>query len=330
MNSTTAKPTTPRVLAFEYNDPSGESLDWLEARGVEVTRGKAMWAKGFQRYSESEIIQAARGYVGVMGASGAHFTRAVLDALPDLRFISKLGVGVDSIDVAAATEKGVLITNTPVDSQAYLVSEHAIALMLALKKRLLDWTPSFMAHGGWRGDIFAGSLAGSTVGIIGLGRIGQGVARRLAGWDVRILAFDPYLNGVVQGVTMCNFQELLRDSDIVTLHAVPTSENQKMINGGAFAQMKAGALLINTGRASLVDYAALREALRSGRLGGAGLDVFETEPPDPRDPLFAIPNVVVTPHSATWVEEGMKNVSWRAVKNMWAMLSGEGEASLVN
>jgi D-3-phosphoglycerate dehydrogenase len=320
----------PRVFAFERTDPSDESLNWLEARGVEVTRGKAMWEKGFQRYSESEIIEAARGYVGVMGASGAYFTKKVLESLPDLRFISKFGVGVDSIDIAAATEKGILVSNTPVDTQASLVSEHAIAMMLALKKRLLDWTPSYMASGGWRGDIFAGALAGATVGIIGFGRIGRGVAQRLAGWDVEILAYDPYLKDEVTGVTLCDLSKLLCNSDIVTLHATPTAENHRMINREALARMKPGALLINTGRAALVDYAALRDALREERIGGAGLDVFETEPPDPGDLLFSLPNVLVTPHSATWVRQGMENVGWRAAKNMWAMLSGEGEASLVN
>jgi D-3-phosphoglycerate dehydrogenase / 2-oxoglutarate reductase len=265
-----------------------------------------------------------------MGASGAHLTRKVLDALPDLRFISKFGVGVDSIDIAAATEKGILVSNTPVDTQAYLVAEHAIAMILALKKRLLDWTPSHMAGGGWRGDIFAGALAGATVGIIGFGRIGRGVAQRLSGWDVKILAYDPYLKDEVADVTICHLSELLRRSDIVTLHATPTAENRRMIDREAFAQMKPGALLVNTGRAALVDYAALRDALRERRIGGAALDVFETEPPDRNDPLFSLPNVLVTPHSATWVEQGMQNVGWRAAQNMWAMLSGEGEASLVN
>ena len=203
-------------------------------------------------------------------------------------------------------------------------------MMLALKKRLTAWTPQFMADGGWRGDIFASSLAGATVGIVGFGRIGRGVAQRLAGWDVELLAYDPMPGADVPGVTRCGLDELLRRSDIVTLHAAPSPDNKKMIDREALALMKPDALLINTGRAWLVDYPALREALADKRLGGAGLDVFETEPPDPNDPLFTMPNVVVTPHSATWTVESMKNMGWRGARNMWAMLSGEGQADIVN
>jgi D-3-phosphoglycerate dehydrogenase len=319
-----------RVFVFERTDPTDEPLNWLRERGLDVVPGRAMWEKGFKRYSEEEIIAAGQGFDAVMGASGAHFTRRVLDALPQLKFISKYGVGVDSIDVPAATEKGILVSNTPVDTQAGPVSEHAIAMMLALRKRLTDWTPAFMAAGGWRADIFASVIAGSTVGIAGLGRIGAGVAKRLAGWDVRILGFDPFLEKAPAGVELCSFDQLLAESDVVTLHAVPTPENREMMNAAAFARMKRDAILINTGRAWLVDYAALRVALAEGRIGGAGLDVFETEPPDTSDPLFQMKNVVVSPHSATWTIQGMKNVGWHAARNLWSMISGEGEASVVN
>ncbi len=322
--------SSPSVLVFEQIDPTGESLAWLEAKGVSVTRGRAMWSKGFQRYTEAEIIDAARGFTAVMGASGAHFTRSVIAALPELKFISKFGIGVDSIDLHAASERGIRVTNTPVDTQVVPVCEHAIAMMLALKKRLTQWTPAFMAQGGWRGDIFAGGLAGTTVGIVGFGRIGRGVARRLAGWDVEFLAYDPMPGADVAGVTRVGFDELLRRSDIVTLHAAPSPDNERMVDRAALALMKPNALLINTGRAWLVDYPALREALAGGRLGGAGLDVFETEPPDPRDPLFAMPNVVVTPHAATWTTESMENMGWRGARNTWAMLSGEGQPDIVN
>jgi len=319
-----------RALVFEQIDPSDESLRWLEAQGVRVSRGKAMWSRGFQRYSDEEIIVAARGYDAVMGASGANFTRTVIEALPELRFISKFGIGVDSIDLAAASQRGILVSNTPVDTQVTPVCEHAIALMLALKKRLLNWTPQFMAQGGWRGDIFASSLAGSTVGVVGLGRIGRGVARRLAGWDVEILGYDPMPGDDIPGVTRCSLTDLLERSDIVTLHAAPSATNEKMIGRQALSSMKKGALLINTGRAWLIDYPALREALRDGLIGGSGLDVFETEPPDPADPLFTMPNVVVTPHSATWTTEGLEKMGWRGARNLWAMVSGEGKADLVN
>ena len=319
-----------RVFVFERIDPTDESTQWLQDQGVEVKLGRPMWEKGFMRYSEGEIIAAAQGYEAVMGASGAHFTRRVLDSLPQLKYISKFGVGYDSIDIPAASEKGILVSNTPVDTQAVPVSEHAIAMMLALNKQLTQWTPAFMAEGGWRGDIFGGIVAGSTIGIIGLGRIGAGVAKRLAGWDVKILGFDPFLKQAPHGVELCSLERLFSDSDVVTLHAVPTPENSKLINAKALARMKPTAVLINTGRAWLVDYPALRLALQEKRIAGAGLDVFETEPPDRADPLFQMKNVVVSPHSAAWTLQGMKNMGWVGARNMWAMISGTGEPSIVN
>jgi D-3-phosphoglycerate dehydrogenase / 2-oxoglutarate reductase len=326
----THPPNRPRVFAFERNDPSDDPLTWLAERGVEVVLGKAMWAKGFKRFTEEEIIAAADGFDGVIGASGANFTRRVIDALPRLKFISKFGVGVDSIDIAHATEKGVLVCNTPVENQAAPVSEHAIAMMLTLRKRLHQWTPAFMAGGGWRADIFCDVIAGSTVGIVGLGRIGGGVAKRLLGWDARILGYDPFLKEAPRGVELTSLDRLLAESDVVTLHAVPTPENRGLINADALSRMKKTAILINTGRASLVDYPALRNALAEGKIWGAGLDVFEPEPPDPKDPLFQMKNVVVSPHSATWNLAGLSQVGWFAARNMWSMISGEGEAAIVN
>ena len=323
-------PSKMKVFVFERIDSTDDSVQWLVEKGLDVTLGRAMWEQGFTRYTEDDIIEAAQGYDAVMGASGAHFTSRVLDALPQLKFISKFGVGVDSIDVPAATDRGILVANTPVDTQSAPVSEHAIAMMLALRKRLTDWTPAFMAAGGWRGDIFADMIVNSTVGIVGLGRIGTGVAKRLLGWDVKILAYDPFLKEAPSGVELCSLDRLLAESDVVTLHAVPTPENLKFINTETLAKMKRNALLINTGRAWLVDYPALRDALREGRIAGAGLDVFETEPPDRSDPLFEMRNVIVTPHSATWTVQGTTNVGWFAARNLWSMISGEGQASVVN
>jgi D-3-phosphoglycerate dehydrogenase len=319
-----------RVFVFERIDPTDESTTWLREKGVDVVLGRPMWEKGFLRYSEDDIIAAAQGFDGVMGASGAHFTRRVMDALPDLKYISKFGVGFDSIDIPVATEKNILVANTPVDTQAVPVSEHAIAMVLALQKRLTEWTPRFMADGGWRGDIFGNIVAGSTIGIVGLGRIGSGVAKRLAGWDVKILGFDPFLKDAPLGVELCSLERLLAESDIVTLHAVPTPENHKLIDAKALAAMKRNAVLINTGRAWLVDYPALRAALQEGRIAGAGLDVFETEPPAADDPLFQMKNVVVSPHTAAWTLQGLQNMGWFGARNMWSMISGAGEASIVN
>lgn len=319
-----------RALVFEQYEPTGKSLDWLRERGGDLTLGYALWQTPFWRYSEDEFIAAARGRIAVMGASGTRITRRVIEALPELRFISKFGIGTDSIDLDAATEHGVLVANTPEESQVTTVCEHAIALMLALKKQLLVWTPEFMRQSGWRGTVFSSSMLGATVGIVGLGRIGRGVAERLAGWGVRILAYDPFVNGALSGVTLTDLPMLLASSDVVTLHATPTAENRHLIDRPALARMKPTAILINTGRGSLVDYAALRQALASGAIAGAALDVYEREPPDPADSLFSMPNVICTPHVAAWTWDGVQNVGWHGARNLWAMVSGEGKADIVN
>jgi D-3-phosphoglycerate dehydrogenase len=327
----TGRPVPPwRALVFEQYEPTGKSLDWLRERGGELTLGYALWQTPFWRYSEDEFIAAAQGRIAVMGASGTRVTRRVIEALPELRFISKFGIGVDSVDVDAATEHGVLVANTPEESQVTTVCEHAIALMLALKKQLLVWTPEFMRRGGWRGTVFSSSMLGTTVGIVGLGRIGRGVAERLAGWGVRVLAHDPFVNAAPSGVTLTDLPTLLESSDVVTLHATPTADNRHLIDRQAFARMKPTAILINTGRGSLVDYVALRQALASGAIAGAALDVYEREPPDAADPLFSMPNVICTPHVAAWTWDGLQNVGWHGARNLWAMISGEGEADIVN
>jgi len=319
-----------RAFVFEQFDPTGKSLDWLRERGGVLTVGSGLWQTPFRRYSEDQFIATAQGHSAAMGASGTRITRRMLEALPDLRFISKFGIGVDSIDLDAATEHGVLVANTPEDSQITTVCEHTIALMLALTKQLLVWNPEFMRQGGWRGTVFSTSLLGATVGLVGFGRIGRGVAERLAGWGVRILSYDPYATTKTVGVTACDLATLLETADIVSLHAAPSAENHRLIDAQALSRMKKNALLINTGRGWLVDYDALREALHKGTIGGAALDVYEREPPDPSDPLFSLPNVLCTPHVAAWTFEGVQNVGWHGARNLWAMVSGQGDADIVN
>ena len=171
-----------RVLVYERMDPTDESLNWLASHGIEVTRGRAMWEAPFARYLDDEFIAAARGFRSVMGASGVQFSRTVLEALPELRFISKLGVGVDNIDLETATSRGVLVSNTPEDSEVADVAEHTIALILGLRKKLTTWTPDYMQRGGWRPGFFADTLAGNTIGLVGLGKIAGAVVQTMPQW----------------------------------------------------------------------------------------------------------------------------------------------------
>jgi D-3-phosphoglycerate dehydrogenase / 2-oxoglutarate reductase len=317
----------PVVFAFERYDPTDTSLDWLEANGVDVIRGHALWEMPFKRFSEAEFLERAQPCVAVMGASGVRITTAVLAALPNLRFISKYGIGVDTIDIDAATAAGVLVSNTPNDFQIFTVSEHAVAMMLALAKQFGTWTPAFMRAGGWRGLTHSATLRGATIGIVGLGR---GVAQRLAGWECKILGYDPYLTSPPPGVELVSLAELFARSDFVTLHAAPSAENRHMLNAAAFAAMKPTAYVVNTGRGSLIDYPALRAALAEGRIAGAALDVFDVEPPNVDDPLFQRANVLCTPHVAAWTKEGTEGIGWHAARNLLKMIRGEDGADIVN
>lgn len=318
------------VLAFERYDPTDKSIEWLKERGLRVKTGHALWEMPFKRFTEDQLIAEAEGCVALMGASGTRITRRVMESLPGLRYISKYGIGVDFIDMDAASELGVLVSNTPNEFQIFTVSEHAVAMMLALAKQFWTWTPEFMRQGGWRGLTHSAVLRGATVGIIGLGRIGRGVAQRLAGWEARILGYDPYLSEAPAGVEMVALKDLIARSDFITLHAAPSPENNKMLDADAFARMKPTAYVVNTGRGSLIDYPALRTALVTRQIAGAALDVFDTEPPRTDDPLFRYPNVICTPHVAAWTSEGVAGIGWHAARNLWAMISGEGHADIVN
>jgi D-3-phosphoglycerate dehydrogenase len=318
------------VLAFERYDPSDKSIAWLESKGLAVIKGHALWEMPFKRFSEDELIAKSKGCVALMGASGTRISERVIKSLPDLRFISKYGIGVDSIDMDAATANGVLVSNTPNIFQIFTVCEHAVALMLAVAKQLGTWTPEFMRNGGWRGLTHSATLRGATVGIIGLGRIGRGVAQRLSGWEARIIGYDPMLTEAPAGIELVPFDELISKSDFITLHAAPSADNRHMLNRDMFAKMKPNAIVVNTGRGSLIDYAALREALAAGKIAGAALDVFDQEPPRTDDPLFSNPRVICTPHVAAWTTEGTEGIGWHAAKNLWAMISGEGHADIVN
>lgn len=319
-----------KVLAYERHDPRDKSLEWLIGQGVDVHFGSAQTDPTFRRYTEDAIIEQASGFDAVIGSSSAHFTRRVLEALPELGYIAKCGIGVDTIDVQAATERGILVANTPEEVGVIAVAEHAIGMMLALRKRLHEWSPAYLQAGRWRGLEYGGMISGSIIGVIGFGRIGRAVASRLQPWGVSILAHDPYPSSPMDGISFVDQETLLSESDIVTLHCAAVANNRHLINHDSLALMKRNALLINTGRGSLVDTAALVAALKEGRIAGAGLDVFEQEPPDPAHELFTLPNLLTTPHVAAWTLEVFLERRWRAARNLQAMLSGAPCADLVN
>jgi D-3-phosphoglycerate dehydrogenase len=256
------------------------------------------------------------------------FDESVFAACPDLRVLARVGVGVDTIDIDAATRAGVAVTITP-GMNASTVADHTLSLMLACCRRLLENDRS-VRLGAWdRGGVLNGTeLTGATVGIVGVGEIGRAVARRLAGFDVEVLGSDPA--GVTyDGVRLVPLDELLERADIVTLHVPLTTATNGLIGAAELARMRPGALLVNTARGGVVDEAALLAALRAGRLAGAGLDVFDDEPPV-GSPLLELPSVVITPHIAGISISSQQAMLTTAVDSVLDVLAGRAPAGVVN
>ena len=241
--------------------------------------------------------------------SATRVTDELLGQAPRLRIVGRAGVGVDNIDLEAATHRGILVVNTP-GSSATSVAEHTLALMLAMARSVPQLNAAMHA-GRWEKSGAAGAeLRGKTLGLVGLGRVGGEVARRAKALEMRVLAHDPYLNAeraAEWGVQLMPLAEMLGQADYVSLHTALSPATEGLINQATLAQMKRGARLINTARGELVDEAALAEALGSGHLAGAGLDVFAIEPPG-NSPLMALANVIATPHVAGSTAEAQEEV----------------------
>jgi phosphoglycerate dehydrogenase-like enzyme len=256
------------------------------------------------------------------------FDASVFAGCPQLRVLARVGVGIDTIDLAAATRAGVAVTITP-GLNAATVADHTLSLILACCRRLLENDRSLRA-GAWnRGrDLNGIDLTGTTVGIVGLGDIGRAVARRLAGFDVEIVGSDP-AGASWDGVRLLPLDELLAVCDVVTLHVPLVVGTRSLIGARELALMRRGAILVNTARGGVVDERALLHALRDGHLAGAGIDVFAQEPPG-GSPLLKLPNVVVSPHIAGISVGTQQAMLESAVDAVLAVLAGDVPGTLIN
>jgi len=249
--------------------------------------------------------------------SATKVSSALLEHAPRLRVVGRAGSGVDNVDLEAATRRGVLVMNTP-GGNAVSVAEHTFALLLALARQVPRLDAALHA-GRWEKSSGGGTeLRGKTLGIVGFGRIGTEVARRAHAFEMRVLAFDPYISEAAakeMQAELVPLNDLLARSDYVTLHSALSPETQNLINATTIARMKRGARLVNAARGELVDEAALAEALRSGHLAGAALDVFTEEPPK-TSPLTGLPNVIETPHVAGSTAEAQEEVGTQIVEQV--------------
>jgi len=249
--------------------------------------------------------------------------RRALEKADRLKVIARYGVGVDKVDLEAAKERGIIVTNTP-GANSVSVAELALGLTLTLARQIPEAAKN-VQQGKWP-RLSGVSLEGKTVGILGLGAIGKQLARRLSGFDCRILAYDPLADNTFaadNGVLLASMDEVIASSDFLSLHLPLLPETQGLVNDGFLSRMKKGSFLINTSRGEVIDEEALLRALESGHLRGAGLDAFSVEPPDPANPLLHLPQVIATPHLGAQTDGATSNMGWMAMQDCLAVLRGE-------
>jgi D-3-phosphoglycerate dehydrogenase len=288
-----------------------------------------------ESYPPDELLKRLNAKDGVVSQLTDKFTAGVMQALPQLRVIANVAVGFDNIDIQAATERNIIVTNTP-GVLTETTADFAFALLMAAARRVAEGD-RFLRAGRWREwsvDLLCGhDIYGRTLGLLGMGRIGQAVARRARGFQMRVLYHDAVRQDAQSerdlGVEFVPFETLLRESDFVSLHVPLLPETKRLIGAGALAQMKKTAILINTSRGPVVDEAALAEALANGTIAAAGLDVFEREPAvEPK--LLQLENAVLAPHIASASIETRKKMCQMAVENAVAALQGRPPANVVN
>lgn len=277
------------------------------------------------------VLAAMPGAV-VLADKAATIDAAVIDAAGGtLKGICLFGIGFDRVDVAAATERGIPVVNAPVFAAS--MAEANLTLMLAVTHKLLPKVAQARAGKARNDSLRGATLDGRTLGVVGFGRIGRETGKRALAFGMRVVAHDPFLTEQQirgAGADPASLDELLASSDFVSLNCNLTDDNRHLMNRETLAQMRPGAVLVNAARGALVDEAALTEALQSGRLGGAGLDVLEREPPLPNNPLLQMPNVVITPHclGATW--DGIAQVIDAVQDSTLRILAGETPKWVVN
>jgi phosphoglycerate dehydrogenase-like enzyme len=274
----------------------------------------------------ARLLPGVDGYIA--GLDG--IDRVALESADRLKVISRYGVGVDNVDLKTAGAKGICVTNTPGANSAS-VAELTVGLILSLARGIPEAAATTRA-GGWPRSAGV-SLDGKTVGLLGLGAVGKQVVRRLAGFDCRLMAYDPMADVTFareMNVALASMEEVAGQADFLSLHLPLLPETRSLVNAGFLAGMKKGAYLINTARGELIDELALAEAVQNRHLGGAALDVFTKEPPEPGHPLLGLPQVLVTPHSASHTDGAMNAMGRMALRDCLAVLQGEAPLYPVN
>jgi D-3-phosphoglycerate dehydrogenase len=311
----------PRVLISDKLSPAAVAI--FKERGVAVDVKPGL--------DKEELAKIIGDYDGLAIRSATKVTAKLLEHAKKLKVVGRAGIGVDNVDIPAATARGVIVMNTPFGN-SITTAEHAIALMFALARQLPAADASTQA-GKWEKNRFMGvELTGKTLGIIGCGNIGSNVAARGLGLKMRVIAYDPFLSAeraAEIGVEKVELDDLLKRADVITLHTPMTAQTKNILSAEAIAKTKKGVRIVNCARGGLVDEAALRAALDSGHVAGAAFDVFVEEPAT-KNPLFGHPNVVATPHLGASTSEAQENVALQVAEQMSDYLTRGAIANAVN
>ncbi|HXW21152.1 MAG TPA: phosphoglycerate dehydrogenase [Roseiarcus sp.] len=311
----------PRVLISDKLSPAAVAI--FKERGVEVDVKPGL--------DKDELAKIIGDYDGLAIRSATKVTAKLLERAKNLKVVGRAGIGVDNVDIPAATARGVIVMNTPFGN-SITTAEHAVALMFALARQIPTADASTQA-GKWEKNRFMGvEITGKVLGVIGCGNIGSIVATRGIGLKMRVIAFDPFLNeerAAELGVEKVDLDDLLKRADFITLHTPLTAQTRNILSAENIAKTKKGVRIINCARGGLVDEAALRDALESGQVAGAAFDVFVEEPAT-TNPLFGHPNVVATPHLGASTTEAQENVALQVAEQMSDYLTRGAIANAVN
>jgi D-3-phosphoglycerate dehydrogenase/(S)-sulfolactate dehydrogenase len=311
-----------RVLVSD--DLSADAVRILQAAGLEVDVKVGL--------KPAELEEIVGGYDALAVRSATKVNAKLLEKAGRLKVIGRAGVGVDNVDLDAATRRGVVVMNTPGGSSV-TVAELALAMVLSLARHVPAATASVKA-GKWEKKRFQGhELAGKVLGVVGIGNIGSVLVERALALKMRAVAYDPFISqdaAAKLGAELVDLDTLWRTADVVSMHVPLTDQTRNLVNAASLAKMKKGAILVNCARGGIVDEKAVAEALASGHLGGAALDVFDQEPPAPDHPLFALENVVLTPHLGASTEEAQSAVAIAIAEQLVAYLKHGEVKNAVN
>jgi D-3-phosphoglycerate dehydrogenase / 2-oxoglutarate reductase len=310
-----------------------ETFDWRLSGFQELQEiNLAVEKGGAPAYRPPPYVFDAVAGADVLVTQFCTVPAALIEAGPNLKVLGVLRAGVENVDVAAATARGVLVVNTP-GRNSDAVADFTVGMLIA-EARNIGRAHHQLKHGRWIKEYpnsgHIPDLPGKTVGIVGLGEIGRKVARRLAGFDMTIVAYDPFVKAAPEGIRMVDLPTLMAESDFVTVHARLTKETEGLVSRALLARMKPTAYLVNTSRSALVDEQALTEALREKRIAGAALDVFDKEPPGADYPLVQLENVTITPHMAGGSNDAFFNCPKLLAAEIAKLLGGGEPRSVVN